>query len=600
MSSASDITIRRQQRVIFADRVKQKDAFQKGLISRVILQGGNENGATTYPPLYDAAVGALYTTPAEYQSYVNGMSSGALPGPPSSTVPDPPTNVSAVGGNAQATVSFTPPANNGGSVITLYLVQSTPGGFVSSGTSSPIVVPYLSNNTSYTFTVFAINSVGESTGSSVSNSITTTTPTSSAPTITGINPLTDSFIVTFTAPASFGTITNYEYSLDGGASFAPLSPVDAASPITISSLTPTTPYSVAIRAVNNVPATGDPSNIVLVSTATTKITQTFSLPTSTTWVAPANVRYVQYLCVAGGGGGGAAYSKINVLGTVPVQSTAASGYWIYNGTTTSNYTNGRMYNGAAVNPNYTTFSDPIRCTPSADLQPTGTSFASQKWYSTMELVYDLSSALPTVTNFGYPAFIVSSSLNDQVSGGGGGGAGGQIKGSFSATSFYNVTPFQAYTVIVGDGGEGGVGGPNTETAGSKGGDSAFDVNVCTGGSGGQPSRVLTNSTNGYSTGGKGQTTTTNQIGGYGGAGAGGAGSQGLSTTGGYGGAASGVGPNFPGAYCAGGTGGVPSTVASGVTTPNIGKGGAGTGATVNSYASGIKGGTGVVVIIYYQ
>jgi hypothetical protein len=581
----------------------QKEAFKNGLISRIVLQGGNENGATTYPPFYDAANGALQTTPEEYQSYVNRVS-GSAPAPapaPTYTVPDPPTNVSAVGGNAQATVSFTPPANDGGSEITLYIVQSSPGGIVASGVSSPIIVPYLSNNTSYTFTVIATNSVGDSEASSASSSITTTTPTSSAPTITGMNALINSLIVTFTAPASFGTIANYEYSLDGGASFVPLSPVDAASPITISSLTPTTAYSVAIRAVNTDPATGDSSNIVSISTTTTKITQTFSTPISTTWVAPANVRYVQYLCVAGGGGGGAAYSRINVLGAVPVQSTApASGYWIYNGTTTSNYTNGRMYNGAAVNPNYTTFSDPIRCTPSADLQPTGTAAASQKWYSTMELVYNLSGALPIVTNYGYPGYIVSSSLNNQVSGGGGGGAGGQVKATFSATGFYSVVPHQAYTVIVGDGGEGGVGALNSEAAGSKGGDSTFDVNVCTGGSGGQPSRVLTNSTNGYSNGGRGQTTTTNQIGGYGGTGVGGAGGQGLATTGGYGGAGGLVGPNFAGAYCYGGAGGVPSTVASGVTTPNIGKGGAGTGATLNSYASGIKGGTGVVVIIYYE
>jgi hypothetical protein len=31
----------------------------------------------------------------------------------------------------------------------------------------------------------------------------------------------------------------------------------------------------------------------------------------------------------------------------------------------------------------------------------------------------------------------------------------------------------------------------------------------------------------------------------------------------------------------------------------LGNGGAGTGATVNSYASGIKGGTGVVILKYY-
>jgi hypothetical protein len=53
------------------------------------------------------------------------------------------------------------------------------------------------------------------------------------------------------------------------------------------------------------------------------------------------------------------------------------------------------------------------------------------------------------------------------------------------------------------------------------------------------------------------------------------------------------------AYCSGGRGGAPNTVASGTTAANLGNGGAGTGATVNSYASGIKGGTGVVILKYY-
>ena len=38
------------------------------------------------------------------------------------TVPGAPTNVTAVAGNAQATVSFTPPASNGGAAITGYTV----------------------------------------------------------------------------------------------------------------------------------------------------------------------------------------------------------------------------------------------------------------------------------------------------------------------------------------------------------------------------------------------------------------------------------------------------------------------------------------------
>jgi len=605
MPDASDVTRRRQQRVLFADRTIQRAAFNSGLKIHIVLEGGQGVGAMTYRPYYLMGEGAVETTPEEQQSYINSVTNTTgvpeptpPPPPPPNTVPGAPTSVSATAGNAQATVTFTAPASDGGSAILSYTVTSSPGGLVATGLSSPIIVPYLLNNTAYTFTVVATNSVGDSASSSDSNSITTSTPSSSAPTITGINPLTTSFIVTFTAPASFGTISNYEYSLDGGTTFTALSPTDAASPITIPSLTPTTTYNVAIRAINNVPQTGDPSNIVSIATTTTQITETFSTPISTTWTAPANVRYVQYLCVAGGGGGGAAYSKINVLGTVPVQTTApASGYWIYSGTTNANYTNGRMYNGAAVNPNYTTFSDPIRCTTSADLQPTGTSYAQQKWYSTQELVYNLSSALPSVTNFGYPYNTPIAS--NKISGGGGGGAAGQVNATYQATSFYSVVPRTAYTVIVGDGGDGGIGGPNSETAGTKGGDSKFDTIVCEGGSGGQPSRVLTSNTDGYNDGGRGQTTTQNQIGGYGGRGVGGTGGQGLSTNGGAGGAGGLVGPNFSGGYCYGGAGGAPDTVASGVTTPNIGKGGAGTGATLNSYASGIKGGTGVVIIKYY-
>jgi len=258
-----------------------------------------------------------------------------------------------------------------------------------------------------------------------------------------------------------------------------------------------------------------------------------------------------------------------------------------------------MYNGAAVNPNYTTFANPIRCTASAELQPTGTSSESAKWW-TLELVYDLSSPLPTVTNYGFGFYIVTSSLCNNVSGGGGGGAYGQIRANFSVTDFYSVVPRTSYTVIVGDGGEGGVGGPDSEAAGTKGGDSTFDVIVSEGGSGGQPSRVRTSNTDGFGNGGRGQTTNTRLVGGYGGDGVGSAGQQGNASSGGFGGAAGGAGQNFPGIILGyGGNGGAPNTVATGVTTPNIGKGGAGTGATLNSFASGIKGGTGVVMIKYY-
>ena len=90
----------------------------------------------------------------------------------SNTVPDPPTNVQAAPGNAQAAVSFTPPANNGGAAIFTYTVLASDGITTTSGTSSPIIVPGLTNGQSYTFTVTATNIVGTGLPGGPSNSVT--------------------------------------------------------------------------------------------------------------------------------------------------------------------------------------------------------------------------------------------------------------------------------------------------------------------------------------------------------------------------------------------------------------------------------------------
>lgn len=92
------------------------------------------------------------------------------------SVPGAPTIGTATAGNAQASVSFTAPASNGGASITGYTVTSSPGGFSGTGASSPIVVTGLSNGTAYTFTVTATNSVGTGAASSASNSVTPVEP----------------------------------------------------------------------------------------------------------------------------------------------------------------------------------------------------------------------------------------------------------------------------------------------------------------------------------------------------------------------------------------------------------------------------------------
>jgi hypothetical protein len=79
------------------------------------------------------------------------------------TVPGAPTGASATGGNAQATVSWTAPASNGGSAITNYTVTSSPGSKTCTKAAAPLscTVTGLTNGQAYTFTVKATNGVGE-------------------------------------------------------------------------------------------------------------------------------------------------------------------------------------------------------------------------------------------------------------------------------------------------------------------------------------------------------------------------------------------------------------------------------------------------------
>lgn len=97
---------------------------------------------------------------------------GAVVGVDSVTVPNAPTSPVATGGDAQASVAFTAPANNGGHPISSYTVTSTPGGLTASGPASPIVVTGLTNGVAYTFKVKATNGVGTGAESAASSAVT--------------------------------------------------------------------------------------------------------------------------------------------------------------------------------------------------------------------------------------------------------------------------------------------------------------------------------------------------------------------------------------------------------------------------------------------
>jgi hypothetical protein len=102
--------------------------------------------------------------------------------PPAATAPGAPVIGTATAGNGQATVSFAPPASDGGSPVTMYTVTATDhtnaanGGQSATGTGSPIKVSGLTNGDSYTFTVAATNTAGLGPASAASNAVTLEPP----------------------------------------------------------------------------------------------------------------------------------------------------------------------------------------------------------------------------------------------------------------------------------------------------------------------------------------------------------------------------------------------------------------------------------------
>ena len=139
-------------------------------ISAKVLTFSNSSAAQTFN-ITPTVAGNITLTPSNSGSIKNP---GNLIYNANAVLPDAPTSPVATAGNTTATVTFTAPANNGGSVITGYTVTSAPAGGIDSNagsTSLSHTITGLTNGTSYTFTVKAMNSAGTSVASAPSNPV---------------------------------------------------------------------------------------------------------------------------------------------------------------------------------------------------------------------------------------------------------------------------------------------------------------------------------------------------------------------------------------------------------------------------------------------
>ncbi|WP_107352583.1 Ig-like domain-containing protein [Shewanella algae] len=201
------------------------------------------------------------------------------------TVPGAPIIGTASALDGQAVVNFSAPASDGGSAITSYQVTSSPGGITASGANSPIGVAGLTNGTSYTFTVQAINAVGTSSPSAPSNSVVPkanqtisfnnpgaqdfgTTPTLTATASSGLTPVFSSSTTGVCTISASGTLT---FVTTGNCSIDADQPGDSSY-----NAAPTVTQSFTVNAV--VP--GAPTSVNAVA-SDASATVSFSAPAST-------------------------------------------------------------------------------------------------------------------------------------------------------------------------------------------------------------------------------------------------------------------------------------------------------------------------------
>ena len=191
-----------------------------------------------------------------YNSAGGGTASSAVSVTPTAAVsaPSAPTGLSTTPGNASASIAFTA-GFNGGASITKYQYTTNDGTNwydAAAGTTSPINITGLTNDTNYSIKIRAYNSAGGGTASSAVSVTPRTTP--SAPTSLSVTPGNMTATITFTAGSDGGSpILRYTYSLDGGSTWTYLG-LGLGSPLTITELPNGTTFNISLQAITAIGA----------------------------------------------------------------------------------------------------------------------------------------------------------------------------------------------------------------------------------------------------------------------------------------------------------------------------------------------------------
>ena len=246
--------------------------------------------------------GTAYTFSAVAQNAVGNSPSLSSSAVTPAGKPTAPTTITAVAGDHNATITFSG-QNPNGSPITSYIVTVAPTGDTYTVSSSPAVITGLTNGSSYTFTVAAVNAIGSS-ATSTNSASATPVSAPSAPTSLAVVAGDTSTVVSWSAPADDGgsPITSYLVTASNGATCTAIAPATSCKVV---GLTNGTPYTFTVRAINAV-GTG-------VASATSPTSTPAGRPTAPTTLSATISDGQVTIAFSGAGSNGSAITNYTVI-----------------------------------------------------------------------------------------------------------------------------------------------------------------------------------------------------------------------------------------------------------------------------------------------